>query len=202
MDSERKTQKGQPNRRDAARARTRKKVLDAARTLFIQRGYEASTIREIAKAAGMSTGAVFANFEDKAELFMAVVKDLYDPSLRHMTMVADEGKGDFDQFLSIFTIEYQFYREHALLMGMLANLECQETGVRNFMRDIRTQATDIVFRMISRGLSDTEGVRERKLLAEMLWNLHVGNRHHAAMVDRSGRAYRARLRKQIHVLLV
>ena len=54
------------NRRQVAKARTRVKVLEAARTLFAERGYDAATIRDIAKGAGMSTGAVFANFQDKA----------------------------------------------------------------------------------------------------------------------------------------
>ena len=63
------------NRRQAAKIRTRQKVLDAARTLFAERGYEPATIRDIAKGAGMSTGAVFANFQDKAELFEAVLSE-------------------------------------------------------------------------------------------------------------------------------
>lgn len=61
------------NRRTRAKAQTYQRVLDAARGLFAaEGGYEAATIRDIAKAAGMSTGAVFANFEDKADLYKAV----------------------------------------------------------------------------------------------------------------------------------
>ena len=41
------------NRRQAAKVRTRQKVLDAARGLFAERGYEPATIRDIAKGAGM-----------------------------------------------------------------------------------------------------------------------------------------------------
>lgn len=57
------------NKRTAAKLRTASKVLDAARAAFETEGYEKATIRSIAKAAGMSTGAVFANYEDKAELY-------------------------------------------------------------------------------------------------------------------------------------
>lgn len=61
------------NRRAAAKARTYQKVKDAAAALFAaEGGYEAATIRTIAKAAGMSTGAVFANFADKAALYSAI----------------------------------------------------------------------------------------------------------------------------------
>ena len=51
-----------PTRRALAKQQTRAKVLAAARELFGAQGYEGATIRDIAAAAGMSTGAVFANF--------------------------------------------------------------------------------------------------------------------------------------------
>src|SRR5690606_32535746 len=72
-DPQSETETPRLNRRQAAKVRTRQKVLDAARELFAERGYEPATIRDIAKGAGMSTGAVFANFQDKAELFEAVL---------------------------------------------------------------------------------------------------------------------------------
>ena len=60
------------NKRKLAKAATRQKVLDAGRALFAAVGYEKATIRDIAARAGMSTGAVFANFEDKQALYVAV----------------------------------------------------------------------------------------------------------------------------------
>lgn len=59
------------NRRQLAKRRTAENVLRAARGGFEVQGYEKATIRSIAKAAGMSTGAVFANYQDKAELYAA-----------------------------------------------------------------------------------------------------------------------------------
>lgn len=54
-----------------SKAATRAKVVSAAAKLFTDVGYEKATIRDIAKSAKMSTGAVFANFEDKAALYTA-----------------------------------------------------------------------------------------------------------------------------------
>lgn len=59
------------NKRQRAKAATRQKVLDAGKALFETVGYEAATIRAIAARAGMSTGAVFANFDDKRALYVA-----------------------------------------------------------------------------------------------------------------------------------
>lgn len=58
--------------RAVAKAATRARVLEAARVGFNTLGYERTTIRDIARMAGMSTGAVFANFTDKAALYAAL----------------------------------------------------------------------------------------------------------------------------------
>lgn len=61
------------NHRQAAKVRTAAQVAQAARALFIENGYDATTMRDIAKACGKSTGAIFANYTDKQELFVATM---------------------------------------------------------------------------------------------------------------------------------
>jgi AcrR family transcriptional regulator len=65
-----------PLRQDAA-ARTRQAVLDAARDLFIARGYTATTVEEIAGRAGVSKPTVFAAAGSK----QAILKQLRDITL-------------------------------------------------------------------------------------------------------------------------
>jgi AcrR family transcriptional regulator len=50
--------------------RTRAAILEAARTLFAERGYEATTVREIALAAGADPALVIRYFGNKEELFV------------------------------------------------------------------------------------------------------------------------------------
>lgn len=57
-------------KRGRAAAHTRSKVLAAAADLFATRGYPNVGIRDVAKAVGMSTGAVFSHFKDKDELWL------------------------------------------------------------------------------------------------------------------------------------
>jgi AcrR family transcriptional regulator len=70
----------------------RRKILESAYVLFRDRGFDAATLRDIARNAGLSTGAVFANFADKSEIFIKVVEtentrivslmlDAHDPTL-------------------------------------------------------------------------------------------------------------------------
>lgn len=59
--------------RQKAKARTRAKMITKARDLFATRDYHAVTIRDIAKAMRMTTGAIFGHFSGKAELFEAAL---------------------------------------------------------------------------------------------------------------------------------
>jgi DNA-binding transcriptional regulator YbjK len=58
--------------RQAAKTRTRAKIIEAAKSSFETIGYEASTVRLIADSIGMSTGAVFGNFKDKSALYAEI----------------------------------------------------------------------------------------------------------------------------------
>jgi AcrR family transcriptional regulator len=60
-------------KRQAAQDVTRALVLAAARRLFTEKGYEATNVREIAAAAGRSTGSVFGNWPDKEALWKAAM---------------------------------------------------------------------------------------------------------------------------------
>src|ERR1700749_1442831 len=61
--------------RAQSKLKTRRRVLDAARQLFMERGYEAATIRDIASEAGLSTGAVIAeDFQRQVEALRGAAK--------------------------------------------------------------------------------------------------------------------------------
>src|SRR6476619_2707689 len=83
-----------PTRRTLAKQQTRAKVLAAARRLFSEAGYEGATIRDIASAAGMSTGAVFANFSDKSDLFREIMSDDMEALNAAMRDAASRGRHD------------------------------------------------------------------------------------------------------------
>jgi AcrR family transcriptional regulator len=54
------------------RERTRAKLLEAARQLVREKGYEHTTLEAVANRAGMTTGAIYGNFKNREELFVAL----------------------------------------------------------------------------------------------------------------------------------
>jgi AcrR family transcriptional regulator len=55
------------------RQQTRARLLDAAGQVFARRGFHAATVDEVADAAGYTKGAVYSNFANKDELFLALL---------------------------------------------------------------------------------------------------------------------------------
>ena len=61
----------------AARAQaTRRALLDSARSLFGEQGYAATSVDEVVRHAGVTKGAMYHHFDDKDDLFRAVLEEV------------------------------------------------------------------------------------------------------------------------------
>lgn len=60
---------------DADSAQTRARILNGARELFAERGYETTSNRLIAEEAGLTTGAIYHYFDRKLDIYVAVYRE-------------------------------------------------------------------------------------------------------------------------------
>jgi AcrR family transcriptional regulator len=56
----------------------RAELLAAARTLFSERGYHETTVEDITRAAGVAKGTYYLYFQEKREIFLAIIGELLD----------------------------------------------------------------------------------------------------------------------------
>lgn len=54
---------------------TRERLLEAAYELLVEKGFHAATLQGVARRAGLTPGAIYANFENKHELMVVAVLD-------------------------------------------------------------------------------------------------------------------------------
>ena len=68
---------------------TKQHLLELAKTEFLKKGYSEASVRNIAKTAGLTTGAVFRYFPDKVALFDALVSDAADTLMNQFKAAQD-----------------------------------------------------------------------------------------------------------------
>lgn len=66
-------------RKGEKRHRTRLALLEAAASLVKEKGFESTTLDQIAARAGMTRGAIYGNFRNRDELFLALVALRWEP---------------------------------------------------------------------------------------------------------------------------
>ena len=73
------------------KAETRASLLHAAEDVFGRRGFQAASVDEVAEAAGFTKGAVYAHFESKEDLFLAMLDERFADRIEQIRAVlADE----------------------------------------------------------------------------------------------------------------
>jgi AcrR family transcriptional regulator len=87
------------------RAESRARIIDIARRLFAEKGFDGCNVSDIAKQAGMSQGNIYWHFASKNDLFQAVLAEGFQALGATMSEAAtSQGSGleKFDRFLERF----------------------------------------------------------------------------------------------------
>ncbi|MEX2193746.1 MAG: TetR/AcrR family transcriptional regulator [Thermoleophilaceae bacterium] len=71
------------------KAETRASLLEAAAEVFARQGFQAASVDEVAEAAGFTKGAVYAHFESKEDLFLAVLDERFADRLGEVRALLD-----------------------------------------------------------------------------------------------------------------
>ena len=114
-----------PQRRRLTRAeakeQTRQRLLESAARAFAEKGFGGASLDEISESAGYSTGALYANFANKEQLFMEVVAARRArAATRRAEAVAgalDEHSDPFDALSKLFVQAAGREREFAALQA-------------------------------------------------------------------------------------
>lgn len=150
---------------------TRQRILETARQLFATKGYEASTTRDIADAAGIANGTLFNYFASKESILASLVAEATADLPRDFKDRTEEGS--FEEELFAFVAsglrKLKPWRKHlpVLLETVLNPLRVK------FAADVqamRISHLETVARLAKhRGLGDLSAVA-----LQLYWTLYVG----------------------------
>jgi len=191
-------------RRAVAKLRTRQIVLEAAKRLFTERGYELATVREIATAAGMSTGAVFANFTDKADLFSEVIVADYEALAQRMRQAAEGHDKVEATLLAVFAAGYEFHLPQLpLLQARVAVSWSHGAQAEARVREGQNEIVAIVEGVLRQGVESGQLDKsiDVTLVVDLLWQSYMANFRFAVFDGWTLTQLRDRLARQTAVIL-
>jgi len=159
--------------------RNRVLVLDAARRVFLARGYHNATLEQIADEAGFSKGVVYSQFASKADLFLALLDARIAERAEENARLAESLPGDDQGLLALvghLTVGDQLTRGWQLLVieFRVHAARDAELSRRYATAHARTiEALAGVLAAIS-ARSGQEPAMELRQLAELMLTLSVG----------------------------
>jgi AcrR family transcriptional regulator len=195
---------GPTSLRAQSKLKTRRRVLEAARRLFMERGYEAATIRDIASEAGLSTGAVFASFLDKNDLFNAVMAEDFQRQVENVRKAERPDASVAEALLALFKVGYDFHFAQLPLLQAAVSLSWShglggEFGDRPSYRLAMDSLAVILSRGVERG--ELSPQTDLRLTAEVLWDTYVANYRRALFDSWTAEQLVGRSERQIDLIL-
>lgn len=140
---------------------TRRVLLDAALEVFLEKGYSGARVQEIARRAGLTTGAIYANFENKSELLTAAIGEHGLLALADVVQLVDENAHPLEAMRSFLNLFLQSDRDDRddqdgseRLIFDLLSAAGRDDQVAGAVREQVTSLDDTIRSFMSRATED------------------------------------------------
>lgn len=199
-----KKPKAHKTARDLQRETTRAKLIEAARKLFSEYGYEGVSVTDIGKKAGVSHAMIYANFTDKAGLLYEIVRENNAPQLPAVRKAAKSSGSVVDRIMKVLGVWATYdLADPELLAVMQAYSWTWPDQMETDNIEERKEHTGILSSLVVEGMAKGELPRQLDpdIAAEAVFALYTWGLRPAVFSDVSPVECIKRLRPQVEMLL-
>jgi len=156
---------------------TKARIVSAALELFRQHGYEATTMRAVAEAAGVSLGNAYYYFSSKEYLLQAYYHEIHVHHMEQSLPVLEREKGLKARLLGVIKVQLQVIEPYHRFSGLLFKTAGDPHSPLNpFHEDsaaTRLEATELFAKVIEgKGVKVPKDLRAE--LPQLLWVYSMG----------------------------
>ena len=153
-------------------------ILDAALALFVEKGFAATRLDDVAERAGLSKAAIYLYFEDKMALFQGVIRQAVISNFGTVEALAQAHRGPVTEILPRL-LEFMASRIEDTPLPSIAKLVIGESRAfpeigRFYLKEVIGRGLPLLEALISRGINQGEfrkvdpGLTVRSLIGPML----------------------------------
>jgi len=144
------------------KANTRRRILQSARQVFLRSGFMDANLNEIAAGAGVGKGTLYRHFENKGELYVAMLSEHGQALAREMGAALEGGGSTRKQLEKIAAFYLEFWQrhpEHFQIIWAVQNRDLIGPLSADLMASLRKvfeAPLRVVETLIRRGIADGE----------------------------------------------
>nr|WP_320051206.1 TetR/AcrR family transcriptional regulator [uncultured Desulfuromonas sp.] len=99
-------------KREENKRLTRQAIVDAARMLFIRKGFELTRIEDLARQAEIGKGTVYSYFSSKEQILIEMISDERRQLVERFEQRNDENAPIIEQILTLFMCQFDYVLQH------------------------------------------------------------------------------------------
>jgi AcrR family transcriptional regulator len=156
---------------------TRTRILDAALRLFRDRGFEQTTMREVAAEAGVATGGAYYYFRSKEELVMAFYLRTSDQAQEPFAAAIAANKDLKKRIRAMIDLKFAQFAEHRELMVALLKAGVDPRDPLSPFGDETRDVRDATIAWYERAVEGSDVTVTKDLapyVPRLLWLYHMG----------------------------
>ncbi len=135
-------------------------ILDAALMLFVERGFAATKLDDVARKAGLSKGSVYLYFENKETLFRAVVREMVLPEIKRVEQQVDRYRGPAQELVRKLVYQWWSMVGESRLSGVPKLLVSEASNfpelARFFVDQVIRRVRRVFVRVLQQGIDRGE----------------------------------------------
>jgi AcrR family transcriptional regulator len=149
-----------PKRQRRAPAQRPGEILEAALALFVEKGFAATRLDDVAARAGLSKAAIYLYFEDKTALFQGVVRQAIGSNLVTVESLAKNHQGPMAALIPGI-LEFMASRVEDTSMASIAKVVIAESRAfpeigRFYLKEVIGRGIPLFESLIARGVASGE----------------------------------------------
>ena len=114
-----------PRLTDATKAARRAQIIEAAISCFLEKGYTNTSMSDIIKASGLSSGSIYSHFSGKEDILITAINERLE-NVKNLYAALPEGAGPQDILETIYTNQMANENFSAMLRIRLESLHAPE----------------------------------------------------------------------------
>ncbi len=127
-------------KREEKSRKTRELIINVSRRLFIRQGYAATTVRQILREAGLTTGTLYHFFDDKEDIFKQIASDYLEDTKRIISSLAGKNTDPVIEYALIISFQLTAAEKHDAFAELYLNaygmwgvfeIICKNSAARN-----------------------------------------------------------------------